>query len=102
MWLAQPIDGKRRLNRVMTSVESSAPRRSHGRMRQEVVRACVCWDLRGVVGKWKFGSYRSDGTQTSWVKVKNATYSQAEGRGELFHSGMAALVRRRVGSAGWS
>jgi ATP-dependent DNA ligase len=41
-------------------------------------------DLEGVVGKWKFGTYRTDGAQTSWVKIKNAAYSQAEGRHGLF------------------
>jgi len=41
-------------------------------------------DLEGVVGKWAKGSYQSDGRSTSWVKVKNASYSQAEGRAELF------------------
>jgi bifunctional non-homologous end joining protein LigD len=47
--------------------------------------ALVCErDLEGVVGKWAKGSYQSDGRSTSWVKVKNASYSQAEGRAELF------------------
>jgi ATP-dependent DNA ligase len=41
-------------------------------------------DLEGIVAKWKFGTYRSDRAQTSWVKTKNATYLQAEGRPELF------------------
>ena len=41
-------------------------------------------DLEGVVGKWAQGSYQSDGRSTSWVKIKNPSYSQAEGRGDLF------------------
>ena len=41
-------------------------------------------DLEGVVGKWAMGSYQSDGRSTSWVKIKNPSYSQAEGRAELF------------------
>jgi len=41
-------------------------------------------DLEGIVGKWAQGSYQSDGRSTSWIKVKNANYSQAEGRAELF------------------
>ncbi len=36
------------------------------------------------------GTYTADGRTTSWVKVKNAAYSQAEGRHELF------AERRRV------
>jgi bifunctional non-homologous end joining protein LigD len=41
-------------------------------------------DLEGVVGKWVQGGYQSDGRSTSWVKIKNPSYSQAEGRAELF------------------
>jgi len=41
-------------------------------------------DLEGVVGKWARGRYQSDGRSTSWVKIKNPSYSQAEGRAELF------------------
>ncbi len=41
-------------------------------------------DVEGIVGKWAGGSYCCDGTTTSWVKIKNASYSQAVGRGELF------------------
>ena len=36
------------------------------------------------LAKCKFGTYRTNGSQTSWIKVKNPTYSQAEGRLELF------------------
>jgi len=50
-------------------------------------------DLEGVVGKWAKGSYQSDGRSTSWIKVKNANYSQAEGRAELFE-GKRRLKRR--------
>jgi bifunctional non-homologous end joining protein LigD len=38
-------------------------------------------DLEGVVAKRKTGIYKDDGN--SWVKIKNPTYSQAEGRHEL-------------------
>jgi bifunctional non-homologous end joining protein LigD len=38
-------------------------------------------DLEGVVAKRKLGIYKDDGN--SWLKVKNRTYSQAEGRHEL-------------------
>jgi hypothetical protein len=41
-------------------------------------------DLEGVVGKYARGTYQSDGTATSWLKIKHARYSQAEGRAELF------------------
>jgi len=48
-------------------------------------RACER-DLEGVVGKFAGGTYQSDGAATSWVKFKNPTYTQAEGRAELFES----------------
>jgi bifunctional non-homologous end joining protein LigD len=38
-------------------------------------------DLEGIVGKHRGGSYRED--KPDWVKVKNRSYSQAEGRHEL-------------------
>ena len=41
-------------------------------------------DLEGVVGKWANGSYLSDARSTSWVKIKNSSYSQMEGRHEQF------------------
>ena len=40
----------------------------HGRQRREVCR----------------GTYQRDGIQTSWIKIKNRSYSQAEGRREFF------------------
>ncbi len=39
-------------------------------------------DLEGIVCKRKRGIYKSNGT--GWLKVKNPTYSQAEGRHDLF------------------
>jgi bifunctional non-homologous end joining protein LigD len=41
-------------------------------------------DAEGVVAKWTRGRYFTDGATTSWLKVKNAEYSQAIGRHELF------------------
>ena len=38
-------------------------------------------DLEGIIAKRKKGLYREG---TTWYKIKNAAYSQAEGRGELF------------------
>ena len=42
-------------------------------------------DLEGIVAKRKRGIYKDDGN--SWLKVKNPTYSQAEGRHELLTRG---------------
>jgi ATP-dependent DNA ligase len=38
-------------------------------------------DLEGIVIKRKAGPY---GPETTWYKVKNRAYTQAEGRSELF------------------
>ena len=51
---------------------------------QELFALACEQDLEGVVGKWGQGTYQTDGRGTSWVKVKNPGYSQAEGRAELF------------------
>ena len=39
-------------------------------------------DLEGIVAKWKFGSYLPNSNATTWIKIKNPNYSQAEGRVE--------------------
>jgi len=39
-------------------------------------------DLEGVVAKLKIGPYTPEAT--TWVKIRNPTYSQAEGRWNLF------------------
>lgn len=54
-------------------------------------------DLEGIVAKWKHGTYQSDGRGTSWFKLKSPSYSQAEGRHELFESrGGPALPSRQA------
>ncbi|PYR37580.1 MAG: hypothetical protein DMF90_06125 [Acidobacteria bacterium] len=48
------------------------------------------------MAKWKHGLY-SDGVTTSWLKIKNPSYSQAVGRGDLFEQRgpMNGTSRRR-------
>ena len=41
-------------------------------------------DLEGIVAKWKDGCYIAENKRSTWVKIKNPKYSQAEGRKELF------------------
>ena len=41
-------------------------------------------DVEGIVAKWKSGQYVASDKRSSWVKIKNPNYSQAEGRKELF------------------
>ncbi len=45
-------------------------------------------DLEGIVAKRKDGLYTPE--ETSWVKIKNARYSQAEGRDEFFEKRAAS------------
>jgi bifunctional non-homologous end joining protein LigD len=41
-------------------------------------------DLDGIVGKWARGCYLSDGHSPSWIKIKNANYTQIAEWHELF------------------
>jgi ATP-dependent DNA ligase len=46
-------------------------------------KACK-FDLEGIVAKFAAGQYIASDRRSSWVKVKNPNYRQAEGREELF------------------
>ena len=79
------LERKRRLREIMPSVE---PRvryvdHVHGTGTRFYELACER-DLEGIVAKWARGTYQRDGAATSWLKIKNPGYSQAEGRQELF------------------
>lgn len=63
------------------------------------LQAVSAMDLEGVVGKYAAGTYQVGDESTSWVKVGNPTYSQMEGRAELFAGRTAGLeVRVRAGA----
>jgi len=47
-------------------------------------KACEL-DLEGIVAKWKVGEYIPSDRRSSWVKIKNPNYSQAEAREDLFN-----------------
>ena len=49
----------------------------------ELFQAVCEMDLEGIVAKHKQAPY---GMEKSWLKIKNPTYSQAEGRLELFEA----------------
>ena len=70
--------------RIMPRIESRLIYLSHSRA---AVRACsssACErDLEGIVAKWANGTYQCDGRRTSWLKVKNSDYSQAQGRHDV-------------------
>jgi bifunctional non-homologous end joining protein LigD len=79
------LERKGRLLDVMNRVQSRVRYVDH--IRSDGIRffelACER-DLEGIVAKYARGTYRSDDYATSWIKVKNPRYSQAEGRAELF------------------
>jgi len=75
---------KRRLTRIMPRVESRLRYVDHvAGSGIELFDAACARDLEGVVAKWAEGTYQG-GPRTSWLKIKNPEYSQAEGRHELF------------------
>ena len=56
----------------------------------ELFRVVCEQDLEGIVSKRRDGLYTPEAT--TWVKIKNPRYSQAEGRRELFERRRAAEV----------
>ena len=63
----------------------------------EFFKLACAQDLEGIVGKWERGTYQMTGG-TSWVKVKNPTYTQIEDRADLFDSRtMHPASRRKTG-----
>jgi len=89
------IERKRALRRIV-------PRRL-GRLRYlghvagrgcDLFRLACEQDLEGVVAKPRSSVYRVSGDNTPWVKIKNAAYTQARDRHELFER-RATNGRRR-------
>src|SRR4030095_1290539 len=79
------VDRKRRLARIMPRIVSRLMFLDAIRARGTRLYELVCErDLEGIVAKWARGTYQCDGRATSWLKIKNPQYSQAEGRHELF------------------
>ena len=55
-------------------------------------------DLEGIVAKRKLGVYKDDGN--GWLKIRNKSYSQAEGRHELL-TGKNRKAKTSQRSAQW-
>jgi ATP dependent DNA ligase-like protein len=74
---------KRRLEQLIPANNPTLSRllavEEHGR---ELFEAAQRLDLEGIVAKRQADPYSP---QTVWYKVKNPAYTQAEGRGDLFH-----------------
>ena len=73
---------KQRLERLVPAAVGALSRvpcfEAEGR---ELFHAACQLDLEGIVAKRKADPY---GSETAWYKIKNPTYTQAEGRRELF------------------
>ncbi len=52
----------------------------------DIFRAACAMDLEGVVAKFKHAPYLADQRRSTWIKIKNPQYTQAQGRHEFFES----------------
>ena len=91
------LERKRLLLDVMPQIESRVRYVDH--VHETGVRffelACER-DLEGIVAKYTRGVYQTNHAITSWLKVKNPHYSQAEGRAELFEQRRSPERRPRT------
>jgi bifunctional non-homologous end joining protein LigD len=83
------VERKRILRRVVPTQPAPVLYADHVEgKRTELFRAACEIDLEGIVAKLRNGLYTPG--ETTWVKIKNPNYSQAEGRHELFERKRAA------------
>jgi ATP-dependent DNA ligase len=81
------LERKRHLVRVLPKIESRILYLDHMlSVGVELYNEACRRDLKGIVAKWACGTYQRDGCSTSWLKIKNPTYSQMRGRRELFEA----------------
>lgn len=82
------MERKRRLRRIIPKSKSARVRFldhiEHSGI--QLYEAACSLDLEGIVAKFKHAPYIADDRRSSWIKIKNPTYSQAEGRHELFEA----------------
>jgi bifunctional non-homologous end joining protein LigD len=90
------LERKATLRRIMPGAASRLFCMDHVVKRGRALFDAVCrHDAEGIVGKWAGGRYGTDGVSTSWVKVKNPTYSQMTGRREVFETRKDRRARSR-------
>jgi bifunctional non-homologous end joining protein LigD len=75
---------------ILRQITSAGPGRllyvDHIEAEGERLFAQVCQrDMEGVVCKPKLSPYKVLRGKSPWIKIKNPAYTQAEGRGDLFH-----------------
>jgi len=93
------IDRKQELRRLLSRNESAPALKyaDHINANGTALFQRVCkLDLDGIVAKQKFAPYIYSREETTWVKILNPTYSQREGREELFERD-----RHKEPVAGW-
>jgi ATP-dependent DNA ligase len=91
------VERKAPLKSIMPRVQSRIRYVDHLAGSGSAFYRAVCdHDLEGVVAKWRYGTYQTAG-RTSWLKIKNATYTQAQGRDELFEKRRQAEGRKNGG-----
>ena len=93
-----PLDARKRtLERLIPKQPSALLYVDHIEPHGERLFHLACReDLEGIVAKWKDGRY--DPTRpTSWIKIKNAAYTQIVGRERLFEKRkpLAAAIQGR-------
>jgi bifunctional non-homologous end joining protein LigD len=76
------LERKRLLRRLVPKQPSPVLYVEHMRKGVALFQAVCAQDLEGIVAKLATGRYTPD--ETTWVKIKNPTYSQAEGRADFF------------------
>jgi len=93
------LERKRRLRAIMPAAAMQARVLYHDHIDGRGValfEAIRGKDLEGVVAKWKYGRYYTDGQTTSWFKIRNPEYSQIEGRRDVFGPRRSAWSRSRA------
>jgi bifunctional non-homologous end joining protein LigD len=79
------IERKRRLRQLIPSVPTRLLYVDHIKDRgRDFFEVACAHDLESIVAKPANGRYHSDATSTNWLKIKNANYTQATARYELF------------------
>jgi bifunctional non-homologous end joining protein LigD len=94
------LDRKRQLRAIVPRASSRLLYLDGIRKRGNDLFQVACErDLEGIVAKWSQGTYKCEGRGTSWLKIKNAAYTQMDGRREVFEQRVAGTRRERATAA---
>ena len=79
------VERKARLKKLIGTRQSAFLYVDHIEEKGRIVFEHACrLDLEGIVAKPKAARYEAAEKKSPWIKIKNPTYSQKEGRAELF------------------